>query len=45
MGEERSKEMKVITIVSGDSEVHLLFVKLLKAAVEKQMAERKRDLN
>lgn len=32
MGEERSKEMKVVTIVSGDSEAHFLFVKLFKSS-------------
>lgn len=32
MGEERSKAMKIVTIVSGDSEAHLLFVKLFKSS-------------
>ena len=44
MGEERSKEMKVITIVSGDSEAHLLFVKLFKSSCRETDSRKKEKL-
>ena len=44
MGEERSKEMKVITIVSGDSEAHLLFVKFLKSSCRETDSRKRKKL-
>lgn len=45
MGEERSKEMKVIIIVSGDSEVHLLFVKFFKSSCRETDGRKKERLD